>query len=82
MSQVTYRAGVLTVSDKGSVGARQDTSGAALQELLAALHLEVARYEIVSGSVGWNGTSGTSDYILTSAGVNVSVSTVAVEKSA
>src|SRR5262249_11722156 len=39
--------GVLTLSDKGSRGERQDTSGAAIGELLAPLGGAVRRYEVL-----------------------------------
>jgi molybdopterin adenylyltransferase len=41
------RTGVLTVSDKGSRGERDDTSGAAIRELLATIGIEVAAYSVV-----------------------------------
>lgn len=41
------RAGILTVSDAGSRGEREDTSGAAVRELLVGIGGEVGRYEIV-----------------------------------
>ncbi len=41
------RAGILTVSDAGSRGEREDTSGAAIRELLVGVGGEVGRYEIV-----------------------------------
>jgi len=41
------RAGILTVSDAGSRGEREDTSGAAIRELLVGIGGEVARYEVV-----------------------------------
>ncbi len=41
------RAGILTVSDAGSRGEREDTSGAAIRELLVGIGGEVWRYEIV-----------------------------------
>ena len=41
------RAGILTVSDAGSRGEREDTSGAAVRELLMGIGGEVGRYEIV-----------------------------------
>lgn len=41
------RGGVLTISDAGSRGEREDTSGAAIRELLIALGGEVACYEVV-----------------------------------
>ena len=42
-----FRVGILTVSDKGSVGARQDTAGPALKELLDADCYAVTSYQIV-----------------------------------
>ena len=39
--------GILTVSDKGARGEREDTSGAAIRELLATIGGEVERYEVV-----------------------------------
>ena len=39
--------GVLTLSDKGSRGERQDTSGAAIGELLAPLGAVVQRYAVL-----------------------------------
>ena len=45
---MTFRAGVLTVSDKGSRGERVDTSGAAIRTLLEAAQLEIVRYAIVA----------------------------------
>lgn len=41
------RAGVLTISDLGARGEREDTSGAAIHELLSAIGIDVVRYEIV-----------------------------------
>lgn len=40
-------AGILTISDAGSRGEREDTSGAAIRELLVLLGGDVARYEVV-----------------------------------
>ena len=45
------RAGILTISDKGSVGEREDTSGAAIRELLSTLDVAFDRYEIVPDEV-------------------------------
>ena len=45
-----YAAAILTVSDKGAAGEREDTSGAAIRELLESIGVEVARYEIVPDS--------------------------------
>ena len=41
------RAGVLTVSDKGSRGEREDRSGPAIREMLEAAGVEIVRTEIV-----------------------------------
>ncbi|MGC9324446.1 MAG: MogA/MoaB family molybdenum cofactor biosynthesis protein [Desulfomonilia bacterium] len=41
------RAGVLTLSDKGSVGKREDRSGRIIQEMLSELEIEVTAYEII-----------------------------------
>ena len=43
-----FFAAVLTVSDKAAAGQREDTSGAAIRELLTSIGIEVARYEIVA----------------------------------
>jgi molybdenum cofactor synthesis domain-containing protein len=44
---MAMRLGILTVSDKGSRGEREDTSGPAIGELLAGIGGEVWRREIV-----------------------------------
>jgi molybdopterin adenylyltransferase len=41
------RAGILTISDKGSSGARQDTSGEAIHEILAAIDVSVKNYSVI-----------------------------------
>ncbi len=45
---MTFRAGVLTVSDKGARGEREDTSGAAACELLAEIAAAIERYDIIA----------------------------------
>jgi len=42
-----FRVGILTVSDKGARGQRDDTSGGAIRELLAGLEAQVECYEVV-----------------------------------
>ncbi len=42
-----FRLAVLTVSTSGAQGQREDTSGQAIQEVLAAPDYELVRYEIV-----------------------------------
>lgn len=41
------RTGILTLSDKGARGARQDTSGPAIGELLATIDGAVVQYQII-----------------------------------
>lgn len=43
-----FRAGVLTISDMGARGQRQDTSGAAIRELIASLEASVDRYQVIA----------------------------------
>jgi molybdenum cofactor synthesis domain-containing protein len=42
-----HSAAILTVSDKGAAGERDDTSGAAIRELLDTIGIAVTRYEVV-----------------------------------
>lgn len=42
-----YRLGILTCSDMGAAGEREDTSGEAIQETLVPLGFNTVRYEIV-----------------------------------
>ncbi|MDO8614775.1 MAG: MogA/MoaB family molybdenum cofactor biosynthesis protein [Dehalococcoidia bacterium] len=44
---MTFRAGILTISDMGARGEREDTSGAAIRELLGPLDATIERYEII-----------------------------------
>jgi molybdenum cofactor synthesis domain-containing protein len=41
-----FRAGILTISDKGAAGEREDTSGAGIRELLEPI-ATIDRYEII-----------------------------------
>lgn len=41
------KVGILTISDKASVGTREDTSGALLHQLVAELPAEVVYYKII-----------------------------------
>lgn len=47
-SEKVYRFGILTLSDKGSVGERQDTSGPALQAMLEKAGFAAAASEIIA----------------------------------
>ncbi len=42
-----FRAAILTVSDMGARGEREDTSGAAIREMLSSAGVEIDRHEIV-----------------------------------
>jgi molybdopterin adenylyltransferase len=44
---MTIRAAILTISDKGAAGEREDTSGAAIRELLESIGATIDRYEII-----------------------------------
>lgn len=42
-----HKIGILTISDKGSRGEREDTSGAAIREMVGTIGAQVAKYDIV-----------------------------------
>ena len=42
-----FRAAILTISDMGARGEREDTSGAAIRELLGAAGIDVTLYEVI-----------------------------------
>jgi molybdenum cofactor synthesis domain-containing protein len=46
-AEVQYSCGVLTLSDKGSRGEREDTSGVVLQKMLQAAGFRVVAYEVI-----------------------------------
>ncbi len=46
-SDMPFLIGILTISDKGARGEREDTSGAAIRELLSTLDAAVERHEVV-----------------------------------
>ncbi len=78
----TYHCGILTISDKGSRGERQDTSGPQLQEQLqAAGSFSISKYTIVADDpaaiattlIAWCDQVGL-DLILTTGGTGVSPS--------
>lgn len=47
LPQMSPRAGILTISDKGAAGEREDTSGAVIRELLGSIGAAVERYEVI-----------------------------------
>jgi molybdenum cofactor synthesis domain-containing protein len=71
--------GVLTLSDKGARGERQDTSGAAIGELLAPLGGTVRRYEVlpddletIAATLAAWADAGDLDLIVTTGGTGLS----------
>ncbi len=50
MSEAVFRVGVLTLSDKGAKGEREDESGRVLGEMIASLG-SVARYQIIPDEI-------------------------------
>lgn len=74
----TYTAGILTISDKGSRGEREDTSGPGLAAMLTPQGFSVAAYTVVPDEVPaiqktlleWVDTQGI-DLILTTGGTGM-----------
>jgi molybdenum cofactor synthesis domain-containing protein len=83
---MNLRAAILTVSDAGSRGEREDTSGAAIRELLVGIGGEVVRYEVVPDERGqiaaklrdWCDAGGI-DIILTTGGTGLAARDVTPE---
>lgn len=81
-----YTCGVLTLSDKGARGEREDTSGVMLRELLRVEGFEPAAYEIIADRrelivrtlVVWVDEKGI-DLIITTGGTGVSPTDVTPE---
>lgn len=48
---MTITAGILTMSDKGSRGEREDVSGAEIRRMIEALPAEVRAYEVIPDDV-------------------------------
>jgi molybdopterin adenylyltransferase len=73
------RAAVLTISDKGAVGEREDTSGAGIRELLEGIGARIERAEIIPDDQAtissrlkeWAG-DGNLDLIVTTGGTGLS----------
>jgi molybdenum cofactor synthesis domain-containing protein len=73
-------AAILTISDSGAAGQREDTSGAAIRELLGTVDIAVTKYEIVPDSQPtveqrlreW-GDSGEVQLIVTTGGTGLSL---------
>jgi molybdopterin adenylyltransferase len=75
---MSIRAAILTISDKGAAGEREDTSGAAIRELLESMGATLGRYEIIPDEHGtisthlkeWAGDGGL-DLIVTTGGTGL-----------
>ncbi|HQL01180.1 MAG TPA: MogA/MoaB family molybdenum cofactor biosynthesis protein [Smithellaceae bacterium] len=74
-----FRAGIITVSDKGSQGLRQDLSGPAIAEMLAGSSIDVTKtvivpdeVEAISSAIIALSDSDQLDLILTTGGTGVS----------
>ena len=73
-----FTVGILTISDKGSRGEREDESGAVIREMLTEIGAQVTRYEIVPDEkdaiagklIGWADTVKI-DLILTTGGTGL-----------
>ena len=42
-----FTAGILTISDKGSRGERQDKSGEAIREILSSIDIRIVNYDVI-----------------------------------
>ena len=81
-----FRLAVLTVSTSGFHGQREDTSGKAIQEVLASPEYECVRYEVVTDDremiadrlAGWT-DAGEVDLIVTTGGTGVAPGDVTPE---
>ncbi len=79
-------AAILTVSDKGSRGQRQDISGGLIREMLAGIEISVVKYEIVPDEMEvittrlaeWADGGGV-DIILTSGGTGLAARDITPE---
>jgi molybdopterin adenylyltransferase len=75
---MTMRVAILTTSDAGARGEREDTSGAAIRELVEPLGAEIAAYEVIPDEQGqiaavlcrWSDEDGI-DLILTTGGTGL-----------
>ncbi len=72
------RTAIITVSDKGARGEREDESGRIIAEMLAPLDVDVRRYEIlpdeeeqISAALASHADSGEIDLVITTGGTGV-----------
>lgn len=84
-----YNCGILTLSDKGSRGEREDTSGKRLQEIMREAGFKIMAYEVIPDKleiitdrlIDWADIKGL-DIIITTGGTGVSPSDVTPEATA
>lgn len=80
-AETEYTCGILTLSDKGSRGEREDTSGALLKKILAGQGFRIVAYEVIPDRqeliettlISWVDEKGI-DLIVTTGGTGVSPS--------
>ena len=74
-----FNVGILTISDKGAQGQRQDRSGEAIRDILSSADCQVAQYEVIPDEksviaaklAAW-ADGGSVDVILTTGGTGLS----------
>ncbi len=83
---MSFIIGILTISTKGARGQREDTSGAAIREMLSTLDAAVERYEVIPDDkasitqrlVAWADDAGL-DLIVTTGGTGLGPTDVTPE---
>ena len=83
---MSFLAGILTISTKGARGEHEDTSGAAIREMLSTLDAAVERYEVITDDraaitqrlVSWADDAGL-ELIVTTGGTGLGPSDVTPE---
>jgi molybdopterin adenylyltransferase len=83
---MNIRAAIITLSDKGSKGEREDQSGKTIREMITGLNISVGHYEILPDekqriieALSCLSDSGTIDLIITTGGTGVSARDVTPE---
>ena len=86
MNKMTIRAAIITLSDKGSKGEREDESGKIIREMITGIHFHVGPYEVLPDEkqriievLSSLSDSGTIDLIITTGGTGVSARDVTPE---
>jgi molybdopterin adenylyltransferase len=86
MNEMTIRAAIITLSDKGSKGEREDESGKTIREMITGINFFVEHYEVLPDekqriieALSRLSDSGTIDLIITTGGTGVSARDVSPE---